>query len=761
MRLCVYVGVMTLGLASVGLGTGQSSSRPRLLVLTDIGGDPDDQQSMVRLMTYANEFDLEGLIATSRMGHGHDVQPQLIQQIVNAYGQVRANLLLHDPDYPTSSALLGVIKRGNPVPGTTSLGAGKDTEGSNWIIQVVDKADSRPVNVSVWGGATDLAQALWRVRNDRTSSQLAAFLAKLRIHAIGDQDTTSPWIRQQFPTLWYIHDLYEADKFQSPYRGMYLGGDTSIRSGTWVSTHVRTNHGPLGALYPATAPGSDGVKEGDTPSWFYFLPNGLNSPERPTWGGWGGRFSGAGPLFLANALDTVGAETSRRATVWRWRPAFQNDFQARMDWCVKPFSGANHAPLAQVVGGTTRTVSPGATVVLDATGSSDPDGHGLSYTWWCYKEAGASVTIANSTSRIASFIAPSAGTVHAILEVKDNGSPPLTAYRRVGVSVGAGQAPVITQPAGDGQTFSTSLAFAGSGTGPFTWHIDRLGDGLAAAQLGTTASSGSQTLSGSIGGVQLDVDGSDYDLILRSPYGEAKRRYRYASTSFSVTVNSVSSGKAYDVAPAAAGALYYIDRSYTLSSTPSGTLIRTSNDDKNVSAAAHLTFTLSGPATVLVGYDKRATKAPTWLSGWTLTSDVVAVSDAPASPLRVYAKSFPAGSVTLGGNQAGGPTGALSHYVVLIRGGSAAAASLAWLSIDDADGDGLRDGAERDFGTDPAKADSDDDGNPDETELDARGLTLWEAQAESTTGEDSEGGRCGLTGAELLLLLLALKLKRP
>ena len=39
---------------------GASSSA----VLTDIGADPDDQQSMIRLMVYANEFDSELLIAT-------------------------------------------------------------------------------------------------------------------------------------------------------------------------------------------------------------------------------------------------------------------------------------------------------------------------------------------------------------------------------------------------------------------------------------------------------------------------------------------------------------------------------------------------------------------------------------------------------------------------------------------------------------------------------------------------------------------------
>lgn len=771
MRLFVYIGVMTLGCASVGLGRGQSNPRPRLLVLTDIGGDPDDQQAMVRLMTYSNEFDIEGLVATSRMGHGHDIQPQLIQQIVNAYGQVRANLLLHDADYPNASALLGVVKKGNPVPGTGSVGSGKDTEGSNWIIQVVDKADSRPVNVSIWGGATELAQALWRVRNDRTSSQLASFLAKLRIHSIGDQDDTSPWIRQQFPGLWYIHDLYDADKFQSPYRGMYLGGDTSIRSGTWVSTHVRANHGPLGALYPATAPGSDGVKEGDTPSWFYFLPKGFNTPEQPAWGGWGGRFSGSGPLFLSNSTDNVGGEISRRATVWRWRPAFQNDFQARMDWCVKPFNGANHNPTASVVGGTDRTAAPGATVVLDASGSADPDGNGLSYSWWQYREPStATVSVSNATSKIASFVAPSgAAKIHLILEVKDNGTPPLTAYRRVVVTVDSQSSgtpgATITSPSSDGQTFTGSISFAGSGSAGTSlgWYIDRLGDGLVAAKLAATGTSGSQTLSGSIGGVQLDVAGSDYDLILRatnaaSAFAEAKRRYRYGSTSFSVTLNSVSTGKPYSVAAANAGALYYIDRSYTIGSTPSGTLIRTSNDDKNVSATSHLTFTLNGAATVLVAYDKRATTAPAWLSGWTLASDVFAVSDGPASPMRVYSKSFPAGAVTLGGNQAGGPTGAQSHYAVIVKAGSTSTAksleSDVWENAGDTDGDGLRDGWEAAFGTDPEKADSDGDGNPDETELDALGKTLWEAQGiPAAAGDDGGSSNCGLLGAELLLLL--------
>src|SRR5205085_8273667 len=93
-----------------------AAERPRLIVLTDIGGDPDDQQSMIRLMTYANEFEIEGLIASAAGTPGElkkDVtHPELIRAIVRAYGKVRPNLLLHRPDYPPAGTLLDRIKSG-------------------------------------------------------------------------------------------------------------------------------------------------------------------------------------------------------------------------------------------------------------------------------------------------------------------------------------------------------------------------------------------------------------------------------------------------------------------------------------------------------------------------------------------------------------------------------------------------------------------------------------------------------------------------
>ena len=176
-------------------------------------------------MLYANEFDIEGLVASSNLGHGQKVRPDLIRRVVDAYEKVRPNLLLHDDRYPPAEGLREGIKAGQPVAGpkvpvAESVGEGKDTEASDWIIRVVDRPDPRPVWVVIWGGSADLAQALWKVRGDRSPEELARFVAKLRVHAIGDQDSTGPWIREQFPGLYTITQ-------RRAYRGMYRGGDTA------------------------------------------------------------------------------------------------------------------------------------------------------------------------------------------------------------------------------------------------------------------------------------------------------------------------------------------------------------------------------------------------------------------------------------------------------------------------------------------------------------------------------------------------------
>jgi hypothetical protein len=151
---------------------------------------------MIRLMLYSNEFDIEGLIASAAGIPGElnkdIVRPELIRELVQAYGKVRENLLRHAAGYPAEKRLLDCIKSGNLRRGMASISEGKDTEGSNWIIRVVDRRDPRPVHIAIWGGPTELAQALWRVRHDRRPDEVKRFVSQLRVYAVKVTDRGSP-----------------------------------------------------------------------------------------------------------------------------------------------------------------------------------------------------------------------------------------------------------------------------------------------------------------------------------------------------------------------------------------------------------------------------------------------------------------------------------------------------------------------------------------------------------------------------------------
>ncbi|MBN1676575.1 MAG: DUF1593 domain-containing protein [Kiritimatiellae bacterium] len=430
--------------------TNGVSTKPRIIVLTDIssliGGwrEPDDTQSLVRFLLYSNEFDVEGLIATA--SGWPQPKTEFIEAIVQAYGRVRANLLLHSPDYPSVEHLLACTKGGLPKRGVGQIGDAGDSEASEWIISVVDKPDPRPVWIIIWGAPTDLAQALWRVRQDRSAEELKAFMSKIRVNAIADQDDTGPWIKENYPDLFYVTWIVTM-------RGIYRGGDTSLVSADWVYRHVH-GHGCLGNAYPIYDGGDcftgevRGLKEGDTPSYLCLIPNGLSDPEHPDWGSWGGRFvAGENPNQFTDAADYLEGEESVKATVYRWRAAFQADFQARLDWCVRAHKRANHPPVAVVAGETERTVAPGEEVMFDASGSHDPDGDRLTFSWSFYQDPSTykerrnfrpKLGIRNAASPRASLVAPEVAspvTLHVILTVTDDGTPPLSRYRRVLIHV--------------------------------------------------------------------------------------------------------------------------------------------------------------------------------------------------------------------------------------------------------------------------------------------------------------------------------------
>ena len=458
------------------------------MVISDIGNEPDDQMSLVRLLLYSKEMEIEGLIASTSTWQKTAVHPETMRALIQAYGQVRPNLLLHAKGWPTAEDLDRRVFSGQPGYGLAATGAGKMSAGAEAIVRAVDRDDVRPLWVCIWGGANTLAQALLHVRATRGPDDAGKFVQKLRIYSISDQDDAGPWIRREFPGLFYIvqpSTQTGGEYYYATWTG--ISGDVYYRNcaganlttvtNQWLDANIR-GKGPLGKVYPKFA----FIMEGDTPSFLGLIDNGLNAYRRPDWGGWGGRYlyrqpygethpiwTQGGDLFSrVTSQDTVtGADgneyTSDQATIWRWREAFQNDFAARMGWTIADYGHANHNPLVEVNGqsGTAPIVMDaevGKPVRLDASHSNDPDGQNLHYIWFHYAEAGgtdaklAAVTISGADTPTAVVTATAVcrpqwlrragdcsgtGTAHIILAVTDDGSLRLTSYRRVILNVHA------------------------------------------------------------------------------------------------------------------------------------------------------------------------------------------------------------------------------------------------------------------------------------------------------------------------------------
>jgi hypothetical protein len=434
----IVLGLLLL----LAIAAQASSARLRLIIETDAGGDPDDEQSFVRFLLCANEWDIEGIIAnrpTARDGENHNPERTglgIVRRLLKAYGECQPNLALHDPRYPTLDSLWQ----------RTVAGHDGTDDAVNLIIASVDKADARPLWYSDWGtdlgaATNNLRRALDRVLRERGVEGYAKFKSRLRLASADAFGPHATSIAPTFP-LW-------VDTFRPELGGRRwyhrFSALTAKAGGFDVARDCLTGHGPLGALYPTNT--THWQKEGDTMTFLYLVPTGMNDPEQPTWGSWAGRyglntnFSGK-PYYWASPSDVWNGATNRDNIVARWAADLQNDFRARLDWCVRSFAEANHPP-AVVVNGSAgksivhRNAAAGAALTLSAEGTTDPDSDALTYEWFVYPEAGTYEGDVQPENVIALRTAvklpvDAAGrSIHVVVAVRDNGQPPLAGYRRV------------------------------------------------------------------------------------------------------------------------------------------------------------------------------------------------------------------------------------------------------------------------------------------------------------------------------------------
>lgn len=429
--------------------------KPRMVVLTDVSTwETDDSESLVRLMAHADLFEIEALIFTTgwSLDKTREDFMDLIHEAIDAYEkdlpnlQKRSNQKQFNPDesrqnigyWPSPDYLRSVTMFGSKNRGLKFLGEGNESAGSDFIIQLADEKDDRPLWITVWGGGNTLAQAIWDVKQNRSEAELKEFLHKIPTYAITDQDrdqktpydiSSHYWMRKEFSEdLLFIWDE-SAWKFQN---------GTGKRNWEEYAAHIQT-HGALGAVYPKYKYGV----EGDTPAFLYLLPNGLGDPMIPSHVSWGGyavfQLTEDKVTSSYSNFNSPAADISRKY-LEHFYPATFNNFATRMDWAKEGKGNRNPDVVINKNEGIeiiTKKVKPGEEIRWDASRSTDPEGDALTFSWWTIPEAGTyqgEVSIEGKDVSTASLKVPAdfAGkTLHIICEVTDSGSPKLTSYRRI------------------------------------------------------------------------------------------------------------------------------------------------------------------------------------------------------------------------------------------------------------------------------------------------------------------------------------------
>jgi hypothetical protein len=462
------------------------SDKYRVVILTDM--THDDGNSFIRYLYYSSWFDLEALIITNQLpdfNHDDTGPWDKGMGILDAYREELPQLRKHDPDLPGYEELMAITKKGRgAIPiiwltntlhfsnwiadrhvtsswdsvyfhdwigeGLTPHGEPKDSEGSDFLIQVFEKDDHRPIFVQAWGGTITFVQALYRFRQKHGEEKFRQLLPSLHLYGILFQDITLEYfismerMRDEtcagfgtaIPTFGKEPVELGMVKYENGHFWYYVGSsDPGYRKP--VTPQMVNGHGPMSDIY-------DDGGEGDTPAFLYLISSmlGLNDPSDPTHGSWGSMFRPMGGSFPEKYYYTC--DVPRNELV-RWVPEATNSFMNRLLWSVKEPGEVNREPVAVLNNDRTHRVMrlsapPGQTLTLDASASNDPDGDRISFKWFRYHEADSyngalePEDADNPVQRITIPYDIGNQEIHFVLEVRDSGSPPLVSYRRVVIS---------------------------------------------------------------------------------------------------------------------------------------------------------------------------------------------------------------------------------------------------------------------------------------------------------------------------------------
>lgn len=415
---------------------------------------------------------------------------RFIHDVVEAYEKGYANLKLHNPEYPHPDSLKSKIRFGNiEFDGDIS----KDSPGSDLIKSLMLDNQPGKLYITAWGGQSTIARALksikeqyentvdWKAIHDKV-------INKVVLLPSGDQDDTyGDYIKPNWPEIDY-RQFRGGPRYSY---GAQLGAtksDSIYLTPEWLKKNV-TDRGALGEMYRLWGDGKQMVKddrfdyfglsgytndelrnmgyfvwmpvqpkgswlgEGDTGTFMNMLANGLRGYENGSYGGWGGRqipSNNETDFFqmdstkrdsLMVAMTSASAKENESNSNIAFFPPAMNDFANRLKWTVtNKYEDANHEPKVEINGPLEIKAKSGEEVHI--TGSvSDPDGNQVSTRWWQYPSGTYTrdVTISSPKENEAVVKVPDdvkpGDTIHIIFQGTDNGTPALTRYQRVVISL--------------------------------------------------------------------------------------------------------------------------------------------------------------------------------------------------------------------------------------------------------------------------------------------------------------------------------------
>lgn len=624
----MWAAVATACAAAIGAGEARAidpdppggalaGNKPRVIVSTDIGGsDPDDFQSMVHYLVYADMFDTEGLIASPPGTNG---TKEDILEVIDAYEDDYTKLSSWSNSYPAPNALRAVTVDG-ALEKAPSAGYSTPTDGSELIIEAAQKSDDRPLFILVWGSITDVAQAL----HDEPS-----IASKLRVYSIGawnrDEDPAARnYIYDNFPNLWWIET-------NSTFRGMYIGGTQTGDLGNWTfpDTHV-DDHGQLGELFMAKKPD---IKMGDTPSVLYML---TGDPLQPGTAHWGGKFIRPSPSTRPNFWTDDPAPSLNAGgypgavTVNIWRENYLRHWQARMDRA----QSMNPGQPSGLISGLTVNHYSGSSWSIQSNlqvGNTQYGDRSFTFTSVPSALAGSTwIRTANDSkyytgTTLAQFTVNNAAEVYVAYNMAIGSTPSwLSGWTNTGMTLVNSETP-------NPRTFAVYKKNFASGA---------------------TVTLGSNN----------NTSHSMYTVIVRNAAPPT-------NLITGLSVNHYSSGDWSIRTNLQSGDQQYGDRSYAFTSVPAllagQQWIRTANDSKYFTGTTLAQFTVTSSADVYVAYNQAIGSTPSWLSGWTNTGMTMTNNETPnPRTFVVYKKSYSGGStVSLGSNNN------VNHsmYTVIVR----------------------------------------------------------------------------------------------